>query len=337
MSKYMLLYFILAVASFLFLLTAYHIEPEKNQLLCVKKYYAKEYENLSRGFWEHLSEEQRLTPRTAGFLLLVGTILAGFGTLGYGIWRMVKKNYLLEPVTEPDVPWGAGSFLRLLILFAFSVTSVQFVLSAVVTHLTEGHLSVTLGVAADIVSKLALFGLALFLFIKEFSADRRSLGFTYYRETLTYPFFVLLLSLPLIHIGSLFWNIIIEKMGYRIEGNLTFYIFLAIADGRLPTHIFLLVIPLAVVVAPITEEFIFRSLLFASLRKRTGFISAMVLTSLIFALLHPQLASFVPIFILSMFLCYLYERTSSLLSTAIMHSVYNGFHISIFLLMFYRW
>lgn len=337
MNRFLFLYFLLTVVAFASLLSVNPVERSKNQPIRIKERYAARYGELSRDVWRQLSQEGDVSVRTVGFLLLVGTLLVGFVVLGYGIWRVAKRGALLERIGEPRVPWDSDSFLRLLVLFAFSVFFVQFVLSVLVAYLAEGRLSAASSIVSDIVSKLLLFSLTLLLFFKEYSPDREAFGFSLKRKALLYPFFLLLLALPLIHTGSLFWNTLIEKMGYRIEGNIAFYMLLAVSDRVLPFYILPLLVLLAVVVAPLAEEFVFRSILFTSLRKRVGFWGASLLTSIVFALLHQQIASLVPVFLLSLFLCYLYERTSSFFSAAIMHSTYNGFQLTVFLFMFYRW
>jgi len=328
-------YVLLAVVAFVLLFSISPVESDKNEPTRIRKRYAERYEQLSRDLWRQLSQEKRVDARTAGFLLLVGTLLVGFVVLGYGIWRIAKRGALLERIGEPDVPWDTDSFLRLLVLFAFSVFSIQFALSVFVARFAEGRLSATLSIVADIVSKILLLTLTLLLFHKEYSPDRKAFGFSFQKKSLLYPFFLLLLALPLIHTGSFFWNILLEEMGYRIEGNTAFYIILAVSDGALPFYILPLIVLLALVVAPVAEEFVFRVILFPSLRKGMGFWGASFLTSVVFALLHQQMASLIPILILSMFLCYLYERTVSLFSITIMHSAYNGFQLAVFLLMFY--
>ncbi len=83
------------------------------------------------------------------------------------------------------------------------------------------------------------------------------------------------------------------------------------------------VLPLAVIAAPIFEEFIFRGLIFGGLRRSFGVWPATLASAAVFAILHPALA-IVPVFFLGVCTALVYERTRSLLAPMIVHAVYNG-------------
>ncbi len=83
---------------------------------------------------------------------------------------------------------------------------------------------------------------------------------------------------------------------------------------------------LAVVCAPIIEEFLFRGVLFQVLWQRTGrmWLSACV-SGFLFAVIHPQfLAGIVPVFLLGVILAVVYAHTRSLLPCILMHAYNNG-------------
>jgi membrane protease YdiL (CAAX protease family) len=82
-----------------------------------------------------------------------------------------------------------------------------------------------------------------------------------------------------------------------------------------------------VLVAPFTEECIFRGMLYPALR-RFGPGLAALLSALVFAALHvnkkADIYSFVPLFVLAVLLARLYERRSSLLATTTVHVLNNA-------------
>jgi membrane protease YdiL (CAAX protease family) len=85
-----------------------------------------------------------------------------------------------------------------------------------------------------------------------------------------------------------------------------------------------------VVIPPIVEEFLFRGFLFGGLRSKLPFIWAAVVTSALFASLHlAQGAGSVlwvagiDTFILSLFLCYLREKTGNLWAGIFLHACKN--------------
>ncbi|MFI3331279.1 MAG: type II CAAX endopeptidase family protein [Rikenellaceae bacterium] len=78
-----------------------------------------------------------------------------------------------------------------------------------------------------------------------------------------------------------------------------------------------------IVAAPILEEVLFRGILQSSLSHNIGKWSALILVSLIFALVHGIPPQAVNAFFISMILGYLFIRTGSLLCVIIIHSLNN--------------
>ncbi len=79
----------------------------------------------------------------------------------------------------------------------------------------------------------------------------------------------------------------------------------------------------AIVLAPVAEEVLFRGLLYPTI-KQAGFPRmALWSTALLFAVVHQNLASFVPLFVLAVALSLLYEKTNNLLATIAAHSCFN--------------
>ncbi len=90
---------------------------------------------------------------------------------------------------------------------------------------------------------------------------------------------------------------------------------------------------LAVIVAPLYEELIFRGVFFAYLTRRIGPDRAMIAVSLAFALIHFHIPSILPLFLLSVILCLSYWRTGSLWTNIGVHALFNGATILFLLLM----
>lgn len=80
---------------------------------------------------------------------------------------------------------------------------------------------------------------------------------------------------------------------------------------------------LAVLAAPVFEEFIFRGLLFGGLRRSMGVRQAMLASAAVFAIVHPPL-SMLPVFVLGLCAALAYEGTGSLLAPMITHALYNA-------------
>ena len=79
----------------------------------------------------------------------------------------------------------------------------------------------------------------------------------------------------------------------------------------------------AVIVAPLLEEFLFRGILYRTMKRPFGMGFAIGFTSLLFALVHKNLLSFFPLVLLGGFLAIAYERTGDLRTCILMHALFN--------------
>lgn len=90
-------------------------------------------------------------------------------------------------------------------------------------------------------------------------------------------------------------------------------------EGKLLSQVFLVVI-----VAPVTEELLFRGLILRGLLSRYRPLVATVLTALLFAALHVNPWQFLSAFFLGIVLAWFYLRAGSVLVCVIGHAVANG-------------
>ncbi len=85
-----------------------------------------------------------------------------------------------------------------------------------------------------------------------------------------------------------------------------------------------MIIVLAVAIAPIAEEFVFRFFLYGVLRRYIGRFGGLIFTSLLFAAVHAHLPSFAPLFVLAVCFTIAYEWSGSILVSMTMHSLFNS-------------
>jgi membrane protease YdiL (CAAX protease family) len=79
----------------------------------------------------------------------------------------------------------------------------------------------------------------------------------------------------------------------------------------------------AILLAPAAEETLFRGILYPAI-KQAGFPRiAFVGTALLFAAIHLNLVTFVPLFVLALILTFLYEKTDNLLAPIATHAIFN--------------
>ena len=79
----------------------------------------------------------------------------------------------------------------------------------------------------------------------------------------------------------------------------------------------------AILVAPVSEELVFRAGIFRYLRTRFPRWAALLLPALLFASLHLDLGSFVPLVALALVFSFAYERTGQIGTTMVAHALFN--------------
>lgn len=89
---------------------------------------------------------------------------------------------------------------------------------------------------------------------------------------------------------------------------------------------------LAVILAPLSEELYFRGLLFGVLKEELGLQWGVLLSGLVFGLMHFDLFRLLPLGIGGMALAWLYQKSGSLFAPITAHGVWNGLMLIILLL-----
>jgi membrane protease YdiL (CAAX protease family) len=92
-----------------------------------------------------------------------------------------------------------------------------------------------------------------------------------------------------------------------------------VADPDLPYWL----AALAIVAAPVFEEFIFRGLIFGGLRRSLPLGAAALASAAIFGLIHPALAV-IPVATMGFIAALVYTRTGALMAPMLVHAVYNA-------------
>lgn len=93
-------------------------------------------------------------------------------------------------------------------------------------------------------------------------------------------------------------------------------------EAKSPTVIVLMALA-AVVVAPLTEEVVFRGYLYPAAKRFCGTWGAMIFSSMVFAAAHANAVALLPLFILAMLLCLIYELTGSIWANISVHFLFN--------------
>lgn len=87
----------------------------------------------------------------------------------------------------------------------------------------------------------------------------------------------------------------------------------------------------AVVIAPVAEEFIFRGMLFPFVKQLGWPRLAWLGVSFLFALIHLNAPTFLPLFVFALALTWLYEKTDNLLAPITAHALFNATNFTMLL------
>ena len=135
--------------------------------------------------------------------------------------------------------------------------------------------------------------------------------------------------LPPFLMVSLIYQIILYYCGYPLSVQNVILVFLE--PQALGVQVFLLV--LALIIAPITEEALFRGMILPLLARTMGVIPAIVLTAACFALMHFHVPALAPLFVLASGFAVAYIVSGSLWVPIVMHALFNGMNIGLILLV----
>jgi len=128
-----------------------------------------------------------------------------------------------------------------------------------------------------------------------------------------------LISLPILSVVSIVWQALLQLCGIPAEKQDLIDIF---ANAKSP-GLLLYMIALAAVIAPLTEELLFRAGLFRYARTRLPRWAALLVPALLFGALHANLASFAPLVALGIIFSLAYERTGRIGTTIVAHGLFN--------------
>lgn len=266
---------------------------------------------------------------------------------------LAKQIFCGKETSLPPVPWKATDVIKMIIVTGIVLYLVLFgMLKIAIWYYGE----MVIGEFFDMSSPsgkqhltgLLIFGMAFQIIVEmtllffysrwKYHTTLADFGFrmTPVRSTLAIGFFLFFL----VYIGDYFFQNFLENIQkiFASSGiNFSFYNGSASESLSLHTIIQEKLIPnwilvvFAGLIAPITEELIFRGYLLPSVMKHMGYIWGVIISSAIFAIVHMV---FEPITLLIMFLlgCMLsviYIRTKSLWPGIIFHSINNTIGITL--------
>lgn len=94
-----------------------------------------------------------------------------------------------------------------------------------------------------------------------------------------------------------------------------------------------LMIIAAAVIAPLVEELFFRGFIYGVMKRYTDGLFAALCSSILFAVVHMHIGTLLPLALLALIFCALYERTGSLLVPMLLHAAFNS--VSLVVMLFF--
>lgn len=87
----------------------------------------------------------------------------------------------------------------------------------------------------------------------------------------------------------------------------------------------------AIITAPFVEEAVFRGVIYTAIKQRGQRLIALLFTALLFAAVHANLLTFIPLALFAILLALLYDKTGALLTPMLTHAVFNALNFVLLL------
>lgn len=270
------------------------------------------------------------SPYVFPLLLLILTYLALFITGIFNIVSFVIRKLFRRPmlsVTEEikEFPLSAeksGKLFFLISLFVLLSYILQFYISQTQLSRTPEDL-MNLMVILNLILETAVF----FTILKFLPAA--FLNFRVKKEHLYTLIKIYSTAIPLIICAILINNFLMRKAGIPPAYNPAIELLILLKSKF---SIFILSLQV-IILGPVAEELFFRGFLYKLLRKKYSFMFSAGLISIFFAVMHGTPQDTLALFILSMAICYLYEKTQNILSPIILHSLHNSLNFCMIMLL----
>ncbi|MDG1702009.1 MAG: type II CAAX endopeptidase family protein [Opitutae bacterium] len=262
-------------------------------------------------------------------LLFLGIILSSIL-----IWSQKKHRNPLDlgqnnsRVPNWDIPWI--DFLLFIFSAFLLIILAQNLLALWLPDLPEGEeLELTPQIA--LLSILSLQGPILLNFIlfqkfylKE-NAIQLNLVPVNVAQDLKHSLILFAQFLPVIWLLSIIWSSFLRLLQhFSLIEAFPIQPLVELLAKDMPILNFLMIALLGIALAPLVEEIIFRGCLYRFLKSRHSILVAQLVSAVLFALLHDNLNSFLPLVFIGFILVRIYESTGSIYKAIYFHAFFNA-------------
>ncbi|MBA2123958.1 hypothetical protein B9J78_03350 [bacterium Unc6] len=280
--------------------------------------------------WKNLTSSQllRISIVLAGVFLgiITGIILLATYIGGF----LIKKDVPLKfPALNLDIKWK--------VFDSFKIMSISIIGTAVLTALLSKSsiLKSTntewFKIGQSSILACVLLVLVIYYVVFIYREHYKTLGFIKQGLAKKIVFTVLayIAALPLFIAAAIVGAIITTLLGFYVEPH-PISIFL-VKEKNFFVIIYIWII--AGIIAPVSEELFFRGFLYPALKVRNGKVLGILLSACFFSILHLNISSILPIFVLGILFAWLYENTGSIFPSIFAHSLHNTVTLSGMLLI----
>lgn len=285
------------------------------------------------------AQEQEMAEQAVWKLAVIGGIPGFGGLLGVGLLVFLVAQRLLQGkrsilATNGDVPWETPwdweIIWQVLILGFFFVGQLLLPVLFGLLGFNPANFTVRMKAFYVLLSYLLLASgglLVLYFSIKPFLPISEDwFRFKFRSNWILWGLGGYLVALPVVIVVSL-----INQRLWQGQGGSNPILPLAL-EGRDSLALVIFFVT-ACVAAPVFEEIIFRGFLLPSLTRYVPVWGAILASSLLFAIAHLSLSEVLPLLALGMVLGIVYTRSRNLLSSILLHSLWNaGTLLSLFVL-----
>ncbi|MFH1310602.1 MAG: CPBP family intramembrane glutamic endopeptidase [Candidatus Omnitrophota bacterium] len=251
------------------------------------------------------------------FMLLIGLILDL-----YFLRQWIKKKKIdICILSQKESVWGISDVVRVILInmsFGYTFLIIQGTLSKVFPVVGNENFRMIFN---TMIMNVIGISVVLYFVIKKGKQNIEAVGLT--SQSFTKSVFYAVIGyislgplLVLIMTGTFF---VIDFFHYKPQVQSIVQIF--VKENNLPVLFFSTLF--AGVFGPIVEEIFFRGFMYSAIKKSIGVLGAMIITSVVFSLLHAHVIGFLPIMTLGLLLAYLYEKTGSLTASITVHIMHN--------------
>jgi membrane protease YdiL (CAAX protease family) len=275
-----------------------------------------------------------MTPQLDAPAVIASLIVAGLLLASACIWYRHSQNRDKQLYPESQLSaWPIG-WINFGILLCALITAI-FVAQQIVAfalgdsiQAADGEFTAELAIAGVAIIQIPLlftfFGLRYF-YPQHYSGQLNSQTMSTL-AALKASSLLFIKYIPIIWISSLLWGTLLNVLQYLgLIDELPPQEIIGIFQAGGNFFAILLLSLSAVILAPIAEEIIFRGCIYRFLKSQTQRPAAQLISGAVFASIHGNLLSFVPLTVVGVLLARVYEESGNIKAPIIFHACFNGF------------